>query len=77
MIGAAAPMVSREGTNAMTNEHAAISETLTVSAARRPRRSAKRPKNQEPSGRVRNVIAKTAYTYTVEFGSSPKNCASK
>lgn len=56
------PMLPREGTSAMTIEQAAISETLRVSAARRPFRSAKRPKNHDPKGRVMKVTAKIAYT---------------
>ncbi|SKU17178.1 Uncharacterised protein [Mycobacteroides abscessus subsp. abscessus] len=56
------PMLLREGTSAMTIEQAAISETLRVSAARRPFRSAKRPKNHDPNGRVMKVTAKIAYT---------------
>ena len=58
--GAAAPIVACPGTSAITMEHIAISDTLKVRAARRPRRSAYRPKNQEPTGRVRNVTAKIA-----------------
>jgi hypothetical protein len=73
-IGAAIPMVACDGTSAITAEHNAISDTLNVSAARLPRRSANRPKNHDPTGRMTNVIAKIAYTYTVEFFSdSAKN----
>ncbi|SKV47635.1 Uncharacterised protein [Mycobacteroides abscessus subsp. massiliense] len=55
-------MLVREGTRAITMEHAAISETLMVSAARRPCRSANLPKNHDPRGRVMKVTAKIAYT---------------
>ena len=33
---------------------------LSIRAALRPRRSAKRPKNQDPTGRMMNVTAKIA-----------------
>ncbi len=62
MIGAAMPIDACDGTSAITAEHNAISDTLTVSAARRPRRSANRPKNHDPTGRITNVMAKIAYT---------------
>jgi hypothetical protein len=62
MTGAAIPMLACDGTSAITMEHSANSETLTVSAARRPRRSANRPKNHDPTGRITNVTAKIAYT---------------
>lgn len=76
--GAATPIVACDGTSAITMEQNAISDTLTVSAARRPRRSANRPKNHDPTGRITKVTAKIAYTYTVEFFSdSSKNCPSK
>ena len=78
MIGAAIPITACDGTTAIIKEHSAISDTLTVSAARRPYRSAKRPKNHAPTGRITNVIANIAYTYTVEFFSdSSKNWPSK
>ncbi|CKW30312.1 Uncharacterised protein [Mycobacterium tuberculosis] len=59
-IGAATPMLERDGTNATISEQAAISDTLNVSAARRPRRSANRPRNHDPTGRVTKVTAKIA-----------------
>lgn len=60
ITAAAMPIVSRPGTIAMMNEHAAISETLMVNAARLPFRSAYRPKNHEPTGRMTKVTAKIA-----------------
>ena len=72
------PIVATPGVIAIRNEQAAISVTDTVSACRRPRRSAKRPKYQAPIGRIRKVIAKIAHTYNVAFLSSgEKNFASK
>ena len=53
-------MISRVGMTATTNEHADISETLNIRAALRPRRSAYRPKNHDPTGRITNVTAKIA-----------------
>lgn len=78
MTAAQMPMLAAVGVMAIRNEHSAISVTETVSANRRPWRSAKRPKNQAPIGRIRNVAAKIAHTYIVEFLSSgEKNCDSK
>ena len=54
------PMTSRVGITATTNEHADMTVMLNISAALRPRRSANRPKNQEPTGRMRKVTAKIA-----------------
>ncbi len=55
------PIVSRVGITAITNEQPAIIVMLTMSAARRPCRSANRPKYHEPTGRIRKVTAKIAY----------------
>ena len=54
------PIDSRVGITATTKEQADIKVTLKVRAARRPRRSAYRPKNHEPTGRIRKVTAKIA-----------------
>ena len=54
------PIWLREGRIATTNEAEAITRTEKVRAERRPCRSAQRPKNQEPSGRMRKVMANTA-----------------
>lgn len=66
------PMLAAVGMTAISSEHTAISVTDTVSARRRPWRSAKRPKYQAPMGRIRKVIAKIAHTYSVAFLSSAK-----
>ena len=72
------PMLAAVGVTAISSEHTAISVTDTVSARRRPWRSAKRPKYQAPIGRIRKVIAKIAHTYSVAFlSSAEKNFASK
>ena len=54
------PMISRVGMTATTNEHADMTVMLNIRAALRPRRSAKRPKNQDPTGRITKVTAKIA-----------------
>jgi hypothetical protein len=48
------------GRTAIAKEPADISVTLRVSAALRPFRSAYRPKNQAPIGRIRNDVENTA-----------------
>jgi hypothetical protein len=58
--GAATPIVCLPGRAPMTADVPAMTETLTISEARLPCRSANRPKNTDPSGRMRNVMAKMA-----------------
>jgi hypothetical protein len=41
----------------MASEPAAISTMVSIIAVRRPRRSAKRPSSQPPSGRKKNASA--------------------
>jgi hypothetical protein len=48
-------MTSRVGVTATMNEHPDMTVTLNIRAALRPRLSAKRPKNQDPTGRMRKV----------------------
>jgi hypothetical protein len=60
MTAAQTPIELRVGMTATSREQADISVMLKVRAARRPRRSAKRPKNHDPTGRMRNVTAKIA-----------------
>ncbi len=54
------PMESRVGITATRNEQADMMVTLIINAFLRPRRSANRPKNHEPTGRMTNVTAKIA-----------------
>ena len=51
-------MVSRVGMIATRKEQDDITVMLRIKAALRPRRSANRPKNQDPTGRMRKVTAK-------------------
>jgi hypothetical protein len=48
------------GITATTNEHVDMMVMLSIRAALRPRRSAKRPKNHDPTGRMTKVTAKIA-----------------
>jgi hypothetical protein len=59
---------------AIAIEPADINETESVSAARRPRRSAYRPSTQPPSGRIRKPIAKTT---AVDSSCAVASCAGK
>ena len=53
-------MISRVGMIATTNEQADMTVMLNIRAALRPRRSANRPKNHDPTGRMMKVTAKIA-----------------
>ncbi|MNU98826.1 hypothetical protein D3C71_889450 [compost metagenome] len=78
MIAAQMPICEAVGVMAIRSEQPAITDTDTVSARRRPKRSAKRPKYHAPIGRIKNVAAKMAHTYIVEFlSAAEKNCDSK
>ena len=56
--GASAPICAYPGSTAMPSDPAPISVTDSVSAARRPNRSAYLPNIQPPSGRIRKPTAK-------------------
>jgi hypothetical protein len=58
MTTAADPMDAAVGVSAMSRDEPAMSEMLNTSAGRRPCRSAYRPKNHDPIGRITKVIAK-------------------
>ena len=60
MTAAQYPMTSRVGMIATRKEQDDMTVMLTVRAALRPRRSAYRPKNHEPTGRMMKVTAKIA-----------------
>jgi hypothetical protein len=52
------PMLACPGVHAITSEPVAIRVTDRVNAARRPWRSAYRPRRKLPTGRIRNPTAK-------------------
>ena len=54
------PMISRVGMTATRKEQVDMTVMLSIRAALRPRRSAYRPKNQDPTGRMTKVTAKIA-----------------
>ncbi|GAB7523932.1 hypothetical protein PBS_29170 [Paraburkholderia sp. 2C] len=57
--GASTPISAYGGSTAMTSEPPHIMNTDTIIAKRRPRLSARRPKNQPPIGRIRKPAANT------------------
>lgn len=63
----------------MSSALADISDTLRVSAGRRPRRSANRPSSQPPTGRMKKPTAKMAAVFSSCAVASPwgKNAAAK
>ena len=54
------PRISRVGMTATRKEQDDMTVMLSIRAALRPRRSAYRPKNQDPTGRMTKVTAKIA-----------------